>query len=339
MGDIAEPYLEALTRRAKSALEHWDLADQNPELLKYRENAVFKIRLNDGQPAVLRLHRPGYTSGAALSSELQWVKTLKRGGIEVPEPIPTSGGREYVTMTAGEGFPEQNADIVSWLAGRPLGVSGVPLDYGDEELTRIFTLVGRTMARLHNVTDGWNRAQTFERPSWDVEGLLGERPLWGRFWDLDPLSADDRRKLESLRQTLRAELQCIGPHQLDFGLVHGDLVRENILVTPRSVQFIDFDDSGFGWRLFDIATTLLRNRREPRYPAIKNALLTGYRQARELSDVSESFLPLFLLLRSLTYVGWIGERPEISDSAERLARYLKDVYELADAFHSRGSCR
>ena len=41
-------------------------------------------------------------------------------------------------------------------------------------------------------------------------------------------------------------------------------------------QLIDFDDSGFGFRLFDIATTLLRNRTEPDYAGLKNALLNGY---------------------------------------------------------------
>jgi hypothetical protein len=40
-------------------------------------------------------------------------------------------------------------------------------------------------------------------------------------------------------------------------------------------------------------------------------------------------LPLFLLLRGLTYIGWVGDRPDLPDAAERMARYVADVSELA----------
>ena len=54
--------------RAAHILAAWGLPAQTPELLKYRENAVFKVRLADGRKAALRLHRPGYHSEAELRS-------------------------------------------------------------------------------------------------------------------------------------------------------------------------------------------------------------------------------------------------------------------------------
>ena len=40
-------------------------------------------------------------------------------------------------------------------------------------------------------------------------------------------------------------------------------------------------------------------------------------------------LPLFLLLRALTYIGWAGARPELPDSNARLRRYVADARLLA----------
>jgi hypothetical protein len=40
-------------------------------------------------------------------------------------------------------------------------------------------------------------------------------------------------------------------------------------------------------------------------------------------------LPLFLLLRSLTYIGWAGARRELPDSEERLRRYVAEARDLA----------
>lgn len=46
--DRTELPMAALVGRAQQALFHWGLAGQTPELLKFRENAVFRIRLDDG---------------------------------------------------------------------------------------------------------------------------------------------------------------------------------------------------------------------------------------------------------------------------------------------------
>ncbi|MGX1260827.1 Ser/Thr protein kinase RdoA (MazF antagonist) [Sinorhizobium fredii] len=160
--------------------------------------------------------------------------------------------------------------------------------------------------------------------------MLGEAPLWGRFWDCPGLTPDAARQLAALRPLLAEKLWAVDHAGLDYGLIHADLVRENVLIGPVHVELIDFDDAGYGWRMFDIATTLLRNRREPHFDLIQASLIAGYRRRRPLPKAALETLPLFLLLRSLTYVGWIGERPGTSDAQERLARYVKEALELAE---------
>jgi Ser/Thr protein kinase RdoA (MazF antagonist) len=322
--------LAAITARAREALRHWGLQAQTPTLLKYRENAVFQIQLANGQPAALRLHRSGYHDEKALASELVWMATLGKANIAVPAPIPTEEGHHIVSLAATVDFDAQHADIVSWMAGRPLGQSGVPLAHAGEGLVAIFRSLGETMARMHLISDGWTPPSSFHRPAWDKQGLLGDQPLWGRFWDCPGLSADQRQRLTTVRQQLQKQMDALPNPGLDYGLIHADLVRENVLVNDGCIELIDFDDGGYGFRMFDIATALFKNRAEPAYPAIKAALIDGYRQVRSLPDSALATLPLFMVLRSVTYIGWAGDRLDMPDADARLQRYVADTLALAD---------
>lgn len=321
----------ALQKRAREALDHWPAQAHEPVLMKYRENAVFRITLKDGRFAALRLHRPGYHDETNLRSELDFMAALRHGGLEVPSPVPASAGASLVCLAANRQFPKQYADVVSWVDGMALGQTGTPLSQSSETQAKIFFRIGHAMAAMHDLADAWAPPEDFNRPAWDGEALLGEKPLWGRFWDCRGLSRDEAAALSALRDDLRCRLTNAQRSGMDYGLIHADLVRENVFLTESEggVAFIDFDDAGYGFRLFDLATTLLKNRQEPAYPAIENALIAGYRSRRALSDAALRSLPLFTVLRSLTYIGWLAERPEIPGAAKRLSRYVAESLELA----------
>ena len=245
----------------------------------------------------------------------------------MPQPLPAADGSLLVSI---EGSKPQFADLIGWVAGTQIGETGKRLEHAPVELAAIYRAVGTAMAEVHNSADRWIAPADFHRPAWDADGLLGDAPLWGRFWDCPAMSASDRLYFSDLRPRLRERLRAVSD-DLDFGLIHADLVRENVLVDGDSVALIDFDDCGYGWRLFDIATTLLRNRQEKHYELIKSSLLEGYRPRRKLEQAALAHLPLFLLLRSLTYIGWAGARPERPDATDRMVRYVRDARELADA--------
>ncbi|HEV7321244.1 MAG TPA: phosphotransferase [Ensifer sp.] len=331
--DLPKPFRDALDDRARQALAHWGVAEQKPDLLKYRENAVFRVRLADGRPAALRLHRAGYHAEAALRSELQWMAALADGGLAVPQPIASRNGQLLVPLPPRQAFAAQHADVIDWVDGEPLGESGKPLAQSPERLVEIFSALGAAMAAMHNLADRWTPPEGFWRATWDEEGLLGDRPLWGRFWDCEGLSAVQASALSTLRLELSQCLAALPAPARDFGLIHADLVRENVLVDHKAgdmrVKFIDFDDAGYGYRLFDLATALLKNRREPAYDTIEAALISGYRTGRDFSDAAHSALPLFLVLRSLTYIGWFAARPELPGAGERVLRYADETLALA----------
>jgi Ser/Thr protein kinase RdoA (MazF antagonist) len=300
----------------ESALALWGLGGAKWALIAARENRVYRVDAPGGTVA-LRLHRQAYRTDDELWSELEWLGVAAQGGLHVPAPVRASDGA-FLHVIDGV-----QVDVLTWLNGAPMGQTGQPL--GAQDRFGLFHAIGREMARLHKVSDAWTPPQGFTRCAWDRAGLLGETPLWGRFWDNPTLSPDQRGLFLKAREQAGAEL-ARAESGLDYGLIHADLVRENVMVDDDRLQLIDFDDAGFGFRLFDVATTLIKNMGEPDYAALKAALIAGYCTER---PIDMGALDLFLLLRALTYVGWIIPRMDEDGSAQRNARFITLAEKLA----------
>ncbi len=86
--------------------------------------------------------------------------------------------------------------------------------------------------------------------------------------------------------------------------------------SSREVKVIDFDDAGFGCHLFKLATALYFIQEESIYSVAKDALISGYRSKRDLSDAQLRMLPMFLAARSTTYLGWVHTRENTETAIE-----------------------
>ncbi len=297
-----------LLQIARTALALWplDVVDMKP--IKVRENAVYAVHLRDGCRVALRVHRFGYHSNAALSSELSWCEALAAHGIEVPTVVPSRAGRAFECVECEELGESRQVDVFEWIDGEQLGsaVQGVS---GDEAaIFRCYRTIGQLAAKMHNQAMTWTLPSGFTRHAWDREGLVGEQPRWGRFWELDSLSAENRRLLLEVRGAVDQGLRAFGQLADRYGLIHADLVPENVMVGADGVRIIDFDDAGFGWHLFEIATTLYFIRGEPYFACARDAVVAGYREHRALSDEHLEMLPMFLAARATTYLGWVHTR-------------------------------
>lgn len=304
---------------AEAAVAKWPLRPLRIELAAQRENAVFRVGAEEGVFA-LRLHRQDYRNDAELQSEMHFMAALAANGIAVPRPVMSSAA------TIVEHMGDTQVSVLTWLLGQPLGKSGVPLDIPDRSKT--FERFGKLIARMHNATDQWQRPQTFQRQSWDVDGLFGDAPQWGRFWDNPRLTSQQQKILITVRNKLRRELFS---QPFDMGLIHADLVSENILIDGPDLRIIDFDDSGYGFRLQDLATALVKHEAEPDFETLKQSLLRGYQTLRPLDAAK---VDLFLFIRHLTYVGWVVPRMTDADGIKRCEHYIANAIRKSEAYLS-----
>ena len=310
---------DRLTELAEAALTRWGDGFTAPKLFKNRENAVFTVEGADGARFALRVHRAAYHSDAALRSELHWMRELDAAGIAVPRVEPALDGSLFVHAEAA-GVPEvRQVDMIGWLAGTAADASAD--DY--------FYRLGGLAARLHDRGAQISLPSDFTRHSWDEAGLLGPDPLWGRFWELPALTADERALLQTARARAATELATYGKAPGRFGMIHADLIRDNVLEDGTSLQAIDFDDSGFGWYMFELATIICASMNRADLPELQEQLFAGYRAVRPLPPADLSRLPLFLFLRATTYLGWVQTRSETQTAREMAPMHIERCCRLA----------
>jgi Ser/Thr protein kinase RdoA (MazF antagonist) len=324
MNDDPAAFLSEMHALAQSALAHWNLAATNVAPIKVRENAVFRIDLEGGGRAVLRVHRHGYHTDSALESEFAWLRALESAGVRVPRVIRSRDGRDFERVecqAAGSAGSVRQVDVFEWIDGLQLGSieSGVAGEEG--AVAAQYFKIGALAARMHDHAGRWQPPPAFHRHSWDAAGLVGEAPLWGKFWELEALAPAQRELLMRVRRALSLDLEAFGKTPDRYGLIHADLVPENFLVDGERICVIDFDDAGFGWHLFELATSLYFISGESAYRAAREALIRGYRSERPLSDAAIERLPLFLAARGTTYLGWVHTR-QGTETARELTSYL-----------------
>ena len=301
------------------ALAEWGFQDASYALAAERENKVYRVSFGE-RCFALRLHRPGYRTDDEISSELEWMAAVASGGVSVPAPVASSSGPFLQQIGAVQ------VDVLNWVNGETLKESLRSPDLKHSQ--RLFFDLGRGMAKLHDASDKWIKPDGFSRAWWDRAGLVGADPLWDRFWENPTLSTADQELFSTFRDVAHARLIDI-EKTMDFGLNHADLVPDNVLVDGTDLHFIDFDDGGFGFRLFDVATALLKHMPSPGFLQDRQALIQGYQSCRSL-DLSE--LDLFMALRAATYVGWIISRADEPGGAERNDRFVTTLRSLATAY-------
>ncbi|BFM14718.1 phosphotransferase [Maricurvus nonylphenolicus] len=320
----SDQQIECLTQLAREALPLWGLSQAAElTLLKYRENAVYRV-VDGGDQYALRIHRFGYHSQAELQSELDWMQALNDSGVMTPAIIKTTDGQLVKNVRVDDVPEARMVDVLGWVEGKPLGSIEEGARGDHDTIIANYRTVGSLMAKLHSHAQVWDRPAEFKRQMWDVDGLLGETPVWGRFWELPLLTEAQRAQIQIARKQAYRELQSLGQDPAYYGLIHCDFLPENLLRGDKGLHLIDFDDAGFGWHLFDIATTLFFHVGEDYFDDLFDAFIAGYRAERALDDQHLSHLPLFLAVRAMVYLGWVYTRSEI-EGVNEMAPVLIDA--------------
>jgi Ser/Thr protein kinase RdoA (MazF antagonist) len=300
--------------------QYWDFDPNSFQLLAARENTIYCAKTAQGK-IVIRKHRSGYQDAVGIESELSLMHAMKAADCRVPDAIATKDSR-FVIKHNGDHFT-----AIRWVTGQTM-FDVLSADPSPDRIAQIFHDLGVCLAQFHNATDAWTPTQNFHRHSWDREGLVGPRPLWGRFWDNPDLSPEERDIFIHMQNQMNDALMHL-EGTLDYGVIHADLIPDNVMIDNNEITFLDFDDCGFGFRLFDLATILLKQIETHDFQDKAKALMEGYRTTR---DLDPRFVLMFLVLRSLTYVGWIVDRPNIENAAARSRHFIERARLLSEQF-------
>lgn len=325
----------------------YDFQPARISLLSHGENTTFRLDESDRLKSnrivdsgtvpgryTIRLHRPGYQTPASIQSERVWLSALCEAQMNVPRPLTTRQG-DLVLAPTGEGIPNPWLAVAfGWLAGRRLCAAAPRISALSPRWTvPLLRRLGTAVGRMHQGAEAFVAPRDFVRYRWDWHGFFGHSPRCGcdnhscvTKWPLDdadswmdvlgsaggrPLfSLQERRLIDDAATRLHAVMNQLGEDRSVFGLIHGDLHLNNFLFEQQRIIITDFDDCGWGYYLYDIATVLFWMWGRSDFDVQKAAFLSGYQSIRRLSHEEQEALEAFMVLRGLYLARWAITRRE-----------------------------
>lgn len=227
---------------------------------------------------VLRVSHAQWRDRNEVQFELAFLDHLRTQGVAVAAPRLTVDGGLFISLEAPEG--SRHAALFPFAPGE------IPLC--DLNLLQA-GLLGQTLAQVHQCSQ--NFWEPCHRPALTLENVLQDSVD-----QLLPFFANQPTEqvyLTELRSRLQENLEHwtqAGPHWV---VCWGDPHSGNAHFTETGgITLFDFDQCGYGWRVFDIAKFLQTSLRTGMSYSVRQAFLQGYESITplekwELSSLSD----------------------------------------------------
>jgi len=293
------------------------------ELFHVSENASFLVTQANGLRFVLRLSMAGARRREVVRAELEF---MARFGTIARVATPMAGrDGEFAQAIAFESEGERIAVLFTFEVGTRLGLSGMtPALMGE---------LGRLAAKAHEMTRHWS--QEAQRPQLLPDALLPPNAPWGDWRRSPGVTRQVEPVLARAEALVKGRLNTLERSSDAFGLIHADLYGNNLLRDGDELVVLDFDDSGFGWHLYDLAASLSYREASADADEFKHAWLDAYLQRRNLAKGQRNEIETLIMLRRLTLLAWIGTHAETELAAEATSGFADGTALLAERFLGR----
>lgn len=312
-----------IAREARAMVKRYDFSPETVvSILSESENKIFLV--SDparAQKYVIRVNsgRLAYHTAPSIASELMWLMALGReSDVLVPGVLMAKDGSLVQTLSAPDLDRPRHAVVYSFLEGT---------EPPEDKLVEGFERLGEISARMHRHAKGWTPPAGFTRHSWTPEAILDDHFNWGPWQKGMNVEGAALTLLQRLADVVRQRLARLSTGREHYGLIHADLRLANLLVKGARTAVIDFDDCGYGWFLYDLATALSFIEARPDVPELVASWLKGYRKIASVPADVEKEIPTLIMMRRLAVTGWAGAQ-----------RHLEFVQSLGPPF-TADSCR
>lgn len=290
-------------RLAEAVLAQYDMAGARLQQIATGFNRVYRVTTEAGKSFVLRASLPHSISHnrGYVASELTLLAALHRDtALPVPEPVANREGG-WVTTLTDPLLGDRHHAMFRWMEGKVVGKGVGPT---------VLRQAGGFLALLHEYTQKLLPPPDFERPSWDWAHVGGLQSWVGKGGSESYLDDEGRAVYTLACERVQAAMQQLDEQQDSFGLLHADLHPWNMLRWQGQLRVLDFEVSGWGHWLLDLAIALNYKLGKPDLAASQAALLDGYAAVRSLPTRCEELLGTFIAARLLCEVNWVADSTE-----------------------------
>jgi Ser/Thr protein kinase RdoA (MazF antagonist) len=288
--------------RAKSALKQYNMADADLSWLAYTHNAVFAVKHNDVH-FVLYLYRHAHVRWDRVAAIFYWMKRLhNEAHLDVPVPVITNenGSAFILALRDGTRSNMVNAVLVYRLEGDNRS--------GDTISEKEVYNLGQFLGKLHQFSVKASRdPNPVDFTVLTYEGLFGETGIYYPGEEAMQVFTDKQLTvMDAVAEKVKAAMDELGTGETEFGLIHGDLLLQNILFYEGEVRALDFEYCGWGYYLYDLTPLLWQLKPQARYPELEQALWDGYTSIRPLSSRHRELLERFIAGRQVASMRWVA---------------------------------
>lgn len=225
---------------------------------------------------ILKVSHHHWRSQSDIQFELEFLDFLHHKGIPVANPLKTNTGKLLVTINAVEGD--------RYAALFPFAPGAVP--QGDLNTTQS-EILGQTLSQIHLAASEF-RSETL-RQNLDLEYLLNDS--WEIISPYLRHCQQDSSYVETAIARIKQQLTCLESISPLWTVCWGDPHSGNVHFTPENeVTLFDFDQCGYGWRVFDLAKFLQVSLSAGINRKVRDAFLAGYQKVQQLTPQEISSL-------------------------------------------------
>jgi Ser/Thr protein kinase RdoA (MazF antagonist) len=313
-----DQHIALYKQAAFQALRAYDLLGGAVRLepVTFVNHATFKVTISTlGRPIrqfALHIYRPGVRDTAQITAELRWLVALHaETALKTPPPVATATGTLLNTVILPQCSEPLYCVLFEWLEGRFL--------HTNEQTPDLAWQVGQFTGALHRHSQHFSSANDLTCRRLDTEGIFDWAVLH-RLNNAGMLFTTDHLMLfVTVADSVEAAFLAISQNTNTFGLIHTDLIWKNYFFHDQGVGAVDFEGCAWGYYLYDLAPTLLGYRDEPAYPALRDALIAGYRTIQPFPTSHERHLNTLIAARHVVSCCWLAHHLDHPDLRKRAA--------------------
>jgi Ser/Thr protein kinase RdoA (MazF antagonist) len=311
---------------AQEAVAQYDLLEPELKFLQHSDTVSYKVETEPGDNYLLSIHVPitqemgnHGADEANVRSSLQWLEALCREtDLVLQTPKRNKSGELVTRIWSLSERRRVNCSMRAWLPGS--------LYMRTQENEDTAGQIGRLVASLHYHASQWHPPVGFVRPKRDASYFLrmleGLRPavMDGRIGPNEyvELSRSVEILLDILAQTPETRQQ--------YGIMHADIHKGNMILFQGQIHLIDFSFCSFGNYMFDLGIVLADMKRE-----LHPVFMENYAQVRSFPQGYKRLIEGFFVGGMVgTFCYWINNPA----AQEALARKVPQIaWEYASRFN------
>ncbi|WP_214481753.1 phosphotransferase [Bacillus sp. SM2101] len=318
---------KALYKVAELATEKYDVQVDELVFLSEETNILYKLKDHLGYTYVMKIFQEESSSLEDNLTEIFFMDIVNKANyVSAPRMISGKDGEKLQVIKSTYTSTPKRVALYSWLEGD---------DLEGNECEKRFIQLGELTARLHKTTYGIQIPSKITPKTWDkVFYYQGEEAIYKHEKYQKFLSNEFHQIMDGIIPFLNDQLSTYYKNNNeDLQLIHGDLNPSNIKVNGEQMHLIDFEDSMFGLPIHDISIMLYYYKYEEtqNFDEVKRFYFQGYRKVRDLPNITDYELELFMTARRVNFLNYILEVS--NDPVDFIETSLPRVKEFVEKYN------